>query len=904
MYHIDPLELRIDTGINSHLPQASSFMLDNGLKVIASKTNTSCIVCIHLYVKVGSVSESYRRTDPDQVPIVDQSSFSHFIEHLTFKSTASYPTNSISDVIPRLGGSINAYTDFDCTCYHVILPSEYLDTGLRVLSEIAYGSTWTEEDVTIEKDIIIEEIKQYASDPEVSFIEYIQRRFWPDHPLSRPILGTTSSIRAATHQDLIRFYRTYYVPNNSFLVITGDYDDEELHHKTSRHFSAWTRPDTYRLIDQPLVLQPFKSAFHIHHRQTNSGKPLIAVVLPELSEIHPRSDELAIATQMFCLGNGSILYRRMVEKEKLCSFIKAHSISGLMTGFMVILLFPIDISKSQTIVEVFFEELNKMRHLPTDLNEFDLAIKDLFYSWQYIYDSTDHLASALAEEEFLGGYSRLYEYGERIRNTKVSGVEETISQYWHPDFIQVYTQSNTESPILQSSDFFSIVPDHTLSPTAKDKHPMIEIQQTLMAIPPPIGKRNNLIEFHPDQYHFNLANGLRVILHRKDLGKSIGIALASSLSQLSDPLDKRGLNFLTSTALLYGSKHLDYHKIRSYSREIGCKIRISHQTDYTLLRAKCLNVNIEHTLALVAELFYRPAFNPNYIALIKRNVMDSIRRESDYPGAHAFNLWFRMLCGSRTNLHRASGSISDISKITHKDVTNWHYDHYTPGNFCLCLAGSFDPEQVSALCQKYFDVTKPVGKPIVNRPVFQISHQKRRIKSIQSPQSYIHLGGFGCAASDRRHNTSFHLLAQVLGGELNSRFYMVLREQYGYAYQCGLEFHACQHAGFWTAYAYCDSDDWMATCRTMHEILDEVCENGISADELVTAQNYLIGMKRLEEESVGWQASTIAMLHAIGYEPDYYFDLESRIREIDLDLIRSTARKWLNSDNRFLHVLH
>ncbi|MFO7660243.1 MAG: insulinase family protein, partial [Candidatus Cloacimonadaceae bacterium] len=106
---------------------ATDFTLPNGLKVISAIDSSNPIVCLQLHIKSGSVNETPQT-----------SGYSHFIEHLTFKNTASYPYNKISEQVPLLGGMINAYTEFDSTCYYLMLPSEELEAGLKILSDIAF----------------------------------------------------------------------------------------------------------------------------------------------------------------------------------------------------------------------------------------------------------------------------------------------------------------------------------------------------------------------------------------------------------------------------------------------------------------------------------------------------------------------------------------------------------------------------------------------------------------------------------------------------------------------------------------------------------------------------------------------------------------------------------------------
>ncbi|MCD8480905.1 MAG: insulinase family protein [Candidatus Cloacimonetes bacterium] len=154
------------------------FCLGNSLCLYANPDPANPIICLQLYIKTGSVRESTR-----------QFGYAHFLEHLVFKSTSKYPNNSISTLASSMGMVLNAYTDFDATCYYVMLPRERLDEGMDILAQMALHADFSEADVNSEKDIIIEEIYQYESDPEMSFIENIQAKYFKKKPTQPPRIG-------------------------------------------------------------------------------------------------------------------------------------------------------------------------------------------------------------------------------------------------------------------------------------------------------------------------------------------------------------------------------------------------------------------------------------------------------------------------------------------------------------------------------------------------------------------------------------------------------------------------------------------------------------------------------------------------------------------------------------------
>ena len=184
--------------------------------------------------------------------------------------------------------------------------------GFHILSQLAFHSTFSKEDVSKEKEIILEEIKQYQNDPESDFLEYIQTNCYQKSPLRYPVLGNPKSINSARYKELREFYKNRYTPVNSFLVICGNYQENELDAYLDTYFSAWeniSKPLPY-LLD----IEPEMNGFRYIFRKKAIGDDTIAFAFPELSEKHPLANALLIAMRYFAIGRSSWLYNRLVEK--------------------------------------------------------------------------------------------------------------------------------------------------------------------------------------------------------------------------------------------------------------------------------------------------------------------------------------------------------------------------------------------------------------------------------------------------------------------------------------------------------------------------------------------------------------------------------------------------------------
>ncbi|PKN77795.1 MAG: peptidase M16 [Candidatus Cloacimonetes bacterium HGW-Cloacimonetes-1] len=874
--------------------QAAQHYLPNGLKVIHYLDASNPLICIQLHIKVGSAKENdYCR------------GYSHFIEHLTFKSTVNYPQNLISEIVPKNGGSINAYTDFDSTCYYLMMPSEKLELSLKILSELAFRACFTPADVKIEKDIIIEEIKQYENDPEGDFGEYIQQQYFRTSPLKYPVLGTVKSVSKAGYKDLLQHYKTNYVPSNAFVTISGSYYEEELLLYMDRYFGPWMDSEgafQYQIQDKTEEV----SNFRMDYRYRKGSTDYLGITLPELAESHPYSDHLLIAIRALAIGKSSRLYRRLVEKEKICASIKVSSLCGVLPGVSIIMFNPIGKGHIRQIIEVFAQELYHLLHHDMEAAELELIKRDLINGWIYSFESMENTASAISAEEFAGDTYKLYNYDKTIEAIKLEEIRLSIINYWKAESLQIYYQSsdNKEWKSVESitvQDFVAPILNAKIKKRAISLKQIEDYANSVEHIP---ASPNSITRISESYYTLQLTNSLRVTYKHIPNKIYCGFAIASPVSQIMETGHNRGVNYLTTSAMLYGSKYHTYPQIQDISRQHGFNLRVIHHLDTTIFKGKCFIDDLPVALNILSEILLYPTFDNRYISHIKSSTMDNLRREDDYPVTYAFKLWQKMLCGTKTNLDNSSGSISQLKSLRQGDLRKWHESWNFPTQFNLSIVGSISPEEIYSITQKCFG-SVPLNDypPTLHQPMYQSSPKQLRQVKKNIGQAIINLGGFAGPASDVKQNTAFHILAQVIGGDLFSRMFKILREQYGFAYQTGFDFNSINSVGFWNSFVYCDPKDVKPSLKLLQGILKDICENGITADELLTAQNYLIGMNRFDSENVSWQASSIANLIALGYDLDHFLSREERIRNVTLSDIFTTANNWLLPEKHYIHIL-
>ncbi len=218
--------------------------LDNGLHVILHEDHSTPIVAVSVMYHVGSKNEDPNRTG-----------FAHFFEHLLFEGSENIARGEFDKYIQNAGGTNNANTWYDRTFYYEILPSNYLALGLWLESERMLHAKVEEVGIETQREVVKEERRQRIDNqPYGSVLEESFKRAYKVHPYRWPVIGSMEHLNAATEEDYVNFYKTFYVPNNAVLSIAGDIDIEETKKLVEKYFGSIPRGT--RDIPRPTVVEP------------------------------------------------------------------------------------------------------------------------------------------------------------------------------------------------------------------------------------------------------------------------------------------------------------------------------------------------------------------------------------------------------------------------------------------------------------------------------------------------------------------------------------------------------------------------------------------------------------------------------------------------------------------------
>ncbi|OFW40836.1 MAG: hypothetical protein A3F70_16940 [Acidobacteria bacterium RIFCSPLOWO2_12_FULL_67_14] len=343
------------------------FTLGNGLTVILHRDASVPVATINVWYHVGSANERPGRTG-----------LAHLFEHLMFEGSAHVAEGDFDTLLEAAGGTSNGSTDNDRTNYLIDVPANALELALFLESDrMAYLlDTMTPERVDGQREVVKNERRQsYENEPYGMASLEIDRMLWPEgHPYSRPTIGSMEDLTAASHDDIVAFFKTYYAPNNATLAIAGDIDLA----KTRALVEQWFAEVPRGAVVQPIAPPPAVLA-DVKRKTITDQVRLPRLYLGWLTPrgYAPGDAALDAASSILAGGKNSRLYNRLVYETQIAQDVTAYQQGAALGGSFLIVATARPGHTAAELQQAIDEELDRLRREPPTPRELQRVLNQI-----------------------------------------------------------------------------------------------------------------------------------------------------------------------------------------------------------------------------------------------------------------------------------------------------------------------------------------------------------------------------------------------------------------------------------------------------------------------------------------------------------------------------------------------
>ncbi len=423
--------------------QVQKFQLDNGLTVILLEEHKAPVVTFQIWYKVGSRNETNGKTG-----------LSHLTEHMMFKGTTQVGKGEFSRIVAKNGGTENAFTGNDYTAYFENFSADRIALSLKLESDRMQNLLIDEKEFQMERAVVKEERRTRTDDDPYSYlIESLYAISFLVHPYHFPVIGWMSDLDALVRDDVVHFYKRYYVPNNATIVMVGDFQSERVIEKIREAFGKISKgPDPPQAVSQEPTQQGERRIVVKREAQL----PFVFIGFHTPNHQSPDTYALTVLSNILSSGKSSRLYRSLVYQQQIALEAGGYY-DGLTTDPELFYLYATAQSgkKPEAVEKALKDEIVRLQKDLVSESELKKVKNQIEAEYIMGSDSNFFRAMQIGTAETVGaGYQYVLDYVDNIRKVTSGDVRRIAQKYLKGDArsVGILLPLNSKIPAADSEE--------------------------------------------------------------------------------------------------------------------------------------------------------------------------------------------------------------------------------------------------------------------------------------------------------------------------------------------------------------------------------------------------------------------------------------------------------------------
>jgi len=396
-------------------------ILPNGLELILLEDHKAPVVVFQIYYRVGSRNE-----------VLGHTGLSHILEHVMFKGTDTVGPEEYSKIIQRNGGRTNAWTTEDNTTYFATLASDRVGVMIDLESDRMTNLKLTDELFLPERSVIMEERRlRVDNNPVAALFEQLTSTAYAAHPYEFPVIGWMSDIAQTTLDDALRHYRTYYIPNNAFIVAVGDFDTATLTAEITAKFGGIPSAPPPPAVR---AMEPRQQGERRLELTRDAQLPFVAMAhhVPNLRGAD--APALEVLASILAGGESARLHRELVYRARMARTAAAtYDYTTIDPGLFTVYAQPLPGQSTAAVEAALVRELRRAAEEPPTPRELEKAKNGAEADFVFAQDSLFYQAMLLGQYEVAGDWRGIDEYLPRVRAVTADDVLRAARSHLGPE---------------------------------------------------------------------------------------------------------------------------------------------------------------------------------------------------------------------------------------------------------------------------------------------------------------------------------------------------------------------------------------------------------------------------------------------------------------------------------------
>ena len=850
---------------------STTVQLENGLAVVLHEDHSLPMAAVNVWYHVGSQNEEPARTG-----------FAHLFEHIMFKGSKHHNREYFLP-LQEIGANVNGSTTVDRTNYYENVPAEYLELALWLESD-RMGfllDALDEGGFATEREVVKNERRQsYENRPYGLASQEIRAAlFPPSHPYHWQTIGSQEHLDAASLEDVKRFFRRFYAPNNASLCLAGDIDLGAAEALARRYFGSLPPAPPVPRIGRWTPHLEGEVQLRLEDR-VQLARVYFAWVGPPRFDVDEAP--LDVLTSILAEGRSSRLYRQLVYERQIAREVNARFDAMEIAGELRL---DATVAAGASVSEVeqgLLAEVDRLARQAPEPQEVQRAVNRLEAGY------TRQLQSIGG----FGGRADLLNYFQVFAGD-AGRVNSDVERYLAvtPEDVRRVAQRWLTAGRVR----LVVSPRASIAATSSTVDRAVQ--------PGPGAERG----FHaPVPRRFHLAGGIDLLLVERHELPIVAVAVHFSGGAASDPTGAPGLTSLAARLLTEGTTHRSSTDIADQSDALAARLNLAVHREFVSASTEVLTRHWPAALELLVDVLTNPTFPEREVERIRTERITDLRRLGDDANALAERASTAVLYGGGSAYgHPSAGREAAVAEFSRTELADQYLRTILHRRPTVVIAGDVDGERVARQLEAAFAGWE--GQAAALAPSDAAPQQQAAtLYLVDKPGAAQSVIAAGQLAVPRLHADYLPLVVMnmAFGGQFTARLNMNLRERKGYTYGYRSRFDwRAVSSTFVAGGAVQTAVTKEALIETLREFEDLVERRPLAADEFEKAQLGLIRGYPPTFETPGHIIGRLLDLVHYGLADDEYAGQIDRLRTVTLADVHRAAAEHIHPNQLAIVVV-
>jgi zinc protease len=843
------------------------------LTVIVRRQEAAPLVSIATYVKAGYFDEE------DRI-----SGISHVIEHMFFKGTANRPVGEIARETQGLGGYLNAYTYYDRTVYHTVVPAENAPRALEIQADALWNSTFDEGELKKEIEVVLQENNRKLDNPSAVTSEKLYATAFQQHRMRRWRIGTAEGLRALTRDDIVSYFERHYRPSNIIVSIVGRVETEDILEEVVKLYGGAPAVDPVLRDRGPA--EPAQNAIRYASQRGPIEQHRVALGFHGPAILTNDARVLEVLGAILSEGRASIL-NQYVRDEK-----------GLITGGSAGLLAFQDLGY----FEINFEterpleaqigalaELENIKRFGVTGEALARAKALIAQNYYHGLETVEGVAQELAFYEALGDWKQASDYVSAIQRVSADDVVRVAKQYLGPANLRVFEYLPVASTHALAQENYSQAVLNRV-PAAVEQRSVQELPVT--AEIPAISDAvvHDLVK--PIQRR-SVLRGPEVYIvedHRLPL-ISFGIFYPGGRLYESDK--NAGITELMLRSAIRGTQRFNSADISRRLENAGARIQSVNEADFFGYVIDGISGKMDQALEILMDILQNPSFQEDEVAHEKALQLARIKRLRENNYSYPVHLFMQTLFGDHPYARPSIGSEESLAALTRTDLEGWFKTNQRQLVPLIVIVGDAQGTGLVASIADALTNEDLHERDIASLPGPSLAREMKETVEVVPRQQTALVHGFPGVTRAGADRFALIVLENIVSG-LGGRFFDAIREKQGLAYTVRTSNVFLAKGGAVFTYTAFSPENEAKVKESLEKEIQRLRTEGVTPEEVRKAVAYSIG-----EHEIGLQTRAGLVLQ---YARSIYagsgiqdvMNFAAEIRRVTPDRVKTAAATYLD----------